>query len=230
MARQYRSLQARALLVLLALSATTACAGEVGKYRDAAIAPIPGEAGVTATGADAGAATASPIGAASDTAVPTTVAAGTPASPGTPAVTPTSGPAARLSGQSALPGSSARSPLIVANIDEQVALPLKTVFAVSAYWQYHEDERLRRGLLSPADLRPWQPIRPAPRWRDRLLHQRQMDNAATRLAGHVLIRDQVLLSLEKAATPRATCAFHSAGVGSPYSSCQFHHWYGGVWG
>jgi substrate-binding family protein len=99
MARQ-RPSQARALLVLLALSASTACAGEVGKYRNASPVPNPGQARGPATGADSGAA-ASPQSAASDTAVPTTVAAGTPASPGTPAVTATSGPAARLSGQSA---------------------------------------------------------------------------------------------------------------------------------
>ncbi|HKY74580.1 MAG TPA: ABC transporter substrate-binding protein [Acidimicrobiia bacterium] len=99
MVRQPRSLQARTLVVVLALSATAACAGEVGKYRDAAIAPLPGEAGGTATGAGPGAATASPIGEASETAVPTPVVVDTPASPGTPAITPTSGPAARIVGQ-----------------------------------------------------------------------------------------------------------------------------------
>lgn len=100
--------KALGLLLLMTLTGS-ACAGEVGKYRDAAIAPSPGEAGGTATGADSGAAAASPIGAASDTAVPTTVAVGTPASPGIPAVTPTSGPTARLSGQSALAVPAART-------------------------------------------------------------------------------------------------------------------------
>ena len=99
---RHRSFRARALLLVLAFSATTACAGEVGKYRDAAIAPLPGEAGGTATGTDPGAATASPIDEASETAVPTTVAVDRPASPGTPSVTPTFGPAARRQGQSAL--------------------------------------------------------------------------------------------------------------------------------
>ena len=109
MVRHQRFLQARALLIVLAFSATTACAGEVGKYRDAAIAPLPGEAGGTATGADLATAAASPIGVASDPAAPTTVAADTPASPGTPSVTPTSGPAARASGQSTPVGSAART-------------------------------------------------------------------------------------------------------------------------
>ena len=104
MARRYPSRQARALVALLALSATTACAGEVGKYRDAAVAPIPGEAGGTTTGADAGAAAASASAMASDTAVPTTVALGPPASPGQAAVTVTSGPVARASGQSTAAG------------------------------------------------------------------------------------------------------------------------------
>jgi branched-chain amino acid transport system substrate-binding protein len=109
MTRQCRTLQARALLVLFTLSATTACAGEVGKYRDAGIAPIPGEARGTATAADPGAVTASPIAAALDPADPITVAADTPASPGTPSVTPTSGPAARASGQSAVASPGART-------------------------------------------------------------------------------------------------------------------------
>jgi branched-chain amino acid transport system substrate-binding protein len=111
MARHHRSLQARALLLLLALSTTTACAGEVGKYRDAALAPIPGGA---STGADSGAGAASPTGTASDTPVSTTVAAATPASPGTPtgvpAVTATSGPAARLSRQSGATGQPSPGP------------------------------------------------------------------------------------------------------------------------
>ncbi|HEV8628294.1 MAG TPA: ABC transporter substrate-binding protein [Acidimicrobiia bacterium] len=108
MARHHGSLRARALLLLLALSTTTACAGEVGKYRNAALGPNPGGAGGAATGADNGAAAASPTGTASDTPVSTTVAAATPASPGTPtgapAVTATSGPAARLSRQSGAAG------------------------------------------------------------------------------------------------------------------------------
>jgi branched-chain amino acid transport system substrate-binding protein len=111
MARHHRSLQARALLLLLALSTTTACAGEVGKYRDAALAPIPGGA---STGADSGAGAASPTGTASDTPVSTTVGAATPASPGTPtgapAVTATSGPAARLSRQSGATGQPSPGP------------------------------------------------------------------------------------------------------------------------
>ena len=102
MSRPCRSLRTRALLLVLALSATTACAGEVGKYRDAAILSNPGEAGATAAGVDPGAALASPeTTAALDTTVPTTAAAGTPASPGSPALTPTSGPGARLPNQSA---------------------------------------------------------------------------------------------------------------------------------
>jgi branched-chain amino acid transport system substrate-binding protein len=96
------------LLVVLALSATTACAGEVGKYRDAAIAPLPGQTGGTATGADSGAVAADSSGAASDTAV-TTVAVDTPASPGTPGVTVTSGPAARLPRQSPAAGQTPRA-------------------------------------------------------------------------------------------------------------------------
>jgi branched-chain amino acid transport system substrate-binding protein len=107
---RHHSLQTRALLLVLALSATTACAGEVGKYRNAALGPNPGGAGGAATGADNGAGAASPTGTASDTPVYTTVAAATPASPGTPtgapaaAVTATSGPAARLSRQSGATG------------------------------------------------------------------------------------------------------------------------------
>jgi len=109
MARHPRSLQGRGLVLLLALSITSACAGEVGKYRDAALAPNPGGAGGSATGADSGAGAASPAGTVSDnTPVSTAVAADTPASPGTPssapAVTPTSGPAARLARQGGVTG------------------------------------------------------------------------------------------------------------------------------
>jgi len=116
MARHPGSLRARALLLVLALSTATACAGEVGKYRDAAVLPNPGGAGGAATGAETGASAVSPSsGTASDTPVSTTVAAATPASPGTPtggdpAVTATSGPAARLSRQSGATSHPSASP------------------------------------------------------------------------------------------------------------------------
>lgn len=106
------------LVLLLALTGT-ACAGEVARYRDAAIGPdgvtiLAGqpniaEAGGVAPRSAVDATPAPPTGSASDGAVAATVAAGTPtpASPGAPAVTVTSGPGARLSGQSAV-GSPAR--------------------------------------------------------------------------------------------------------------------------
>ena len=100
--RRCRPLRTRALLLVLAMSATAACAGEVGKYRDTAILPNSAEAGATAAGADPSAAPASPEGSAAlDTTVATTATAGPAASPGYPALTPTSGPGARLSGQGA---------------------------------------------------------------------------------------------------------------------------------
>ncbi len=106
--RHHRSFRARALLLLLAVTTSTACAGEVGKYRDAAVLPGTGDAAATGTVSDAAAASPE-SSAASDTAVPTTVAAGTPASPGAPVVTATSGPAARLPGRSAAAGLAPRT-------------------------------------------------------------------------------------------------------------------------
>ncbi len=109
------SMRLKSLGFILALAMTgTACAGDVIRYRDAAIEPdgvtivagrpVPGEAGGIAPIGDPAAEAASPshTAAVSDTAVPLAAAAGTPTSPGAPTVTVTSGPAARLSGQSAL--------------------------------------------------------------------------------------------------------------------------------
>lgn len=102
--------KALGLVLVLALTGV-ACAGDVGRYRDAAIGPdgvtivagqpLPGQAGAAAVSADPGSTVASPEGAVADTAVPATVAAGIPALPGSATVTVTSGPAARLSSQSA---------------------------------------------------------------------------------------------------------------------------------
>ena len=106
-----RPFPARALLVLLAL-ATTACAGDVVKYRNAAVGPdgvtiLAGGPAPNRAGQRAGAVSDAPAGAAvTDTTVPagTTVVtdAALPAGPSsTPTVTTVSGPATRLSRQSA---------------------------------------------------------------------------------------------------------------------------------
>jgi branched-chain amino acid transport system substrate-binding protein len=112
--------KALGLLLVLALTGT-ACAGDVLRFQDAAVGPdgvtivagrsVPGQArGIAPIGDPAGA-TASPSDSAavSDTAVPIATAAGTPASPGAPTVTVTSGQAARLSGQNALGAATTRT-------------------------------------------------------------------------------------------------------------------------
>ena len=115
--------KALGIVLLLALTGT-ACAGDVGRYRNAAVGPDgvtilasgapatsgAGEvAGSVAVGAPDSAAASDTTAASSGT---TTAAEGAPlgaTSGATPSVTVASGPAARLSRQSALPGPAARS-------------------------------------------------------------------------------------------------------------------------
>ena len=112
------SMRPRALgLVLVLALAAAGCAGEVGKYRNAAVGPdgrmvlagqpVVGDAGAVAPVGDSGesAATADyppETAAVSDPAVATGATGRTPASPGAPTVTVTSGPGARPSGQSSV--------------------------------------------------------------------------------------------------------------------------------
>ncbi len=101
---RHRPLRARALVLLLALTAT-ACAGEVGKYRNAAVGTGVVAAGPTAAPTSAAELSAAPAadtapGVVDDTAaVPGSAVAG--AASGAPSTTPVSGPAARAARQSA---------------------------------------------------------------------------------------------------------------------------------